>query len=249
MKSIGSFVILFFIAIPAWSASIYVRGGVAIEQSGNTTVTDRDCTNTNPPALFGCGTGVDGRTLGARGDSGSVHAFDVAIGTLLGDHARMELALTNRDLDLQAHANFTGVNGPQPVRAEGTSRALLLNGVWAFSERSDVQPFVFAGAGVARNELDDVRYSFPSIAPSAVTITRGGSATGMAWNAGAGVSMRMSRSLFVDVAIRYSDLGDVETDAGEATIIRPTRTLVLDIDGTHADAKTLGVAITLRWTR
>jgi opacity protein-like surface antigen len=249
MKSILSLVLLFFVAAPAFSASIYVRGGVAIEQSAEVTVSDRGCASTNPPALFGCGSGVDGRALGARGDYGSVHAFDLAIGTSFGEHARVELALTDRDLDLDAHANFTGVRGAQPVRADGASRALLLNGVWAFRERSDVQPFAFAGAGIARNELDDVRYAFPSIAPNAVTITRGGASTGVAWNAGAGVSMRMSRSFFVDVALRYADLGEVETDAGEATIIRPTRTLVLDIDGTRADAKTLGVAITLRWMR
>jgi opacity protein-like surface antigen len=242
-------ILLLLPTLPVSAASPYVRGGVAIEQSGDTTIADRDCASANPPALFGCGNGADGRTLGAHGDFGTVEAFDVAIGASLGDHVRVELALTNRDLDLGASANFTGVRGAQPVRAKGSSRALLLNGFWTCDNGADIQPFVFAGAGIARNEIDDVRYAFPSIAANAVTITQGGSSTGLAWNAGAGVSMRMASSLFVDVALRYTDLRDIETDAGDATIVRPARTIVLGIDGARANADTLGVAITLRWSR
>lgn len=242
MKSLTILLVLLSIpaAVSASAATMTLRGGVAVEQSGETTIVDRDCTSTAPPALFGCG-------IDARGNFGSVHAFDLAVGTSL-ERARIELAFTHRDLDLAASANFTGVRGAQPVRAEGASRALMVNGYWTFHD-GDIQPFVFAGAGIARNELEAVTYAFPSIGANAVTITRGGSSQGFAWNAGAGISMRMSESLFVDVALRYTDLGDLETDAGPAQIIRPTRTLLLDIDGTRATAETAGVAITLRWVR
>ncbi|HEX2834813.1 MAG TPA: outer membrane beta-barrel protein [Thermoanaerobaculia bacterium] len=243
MKSLTILLLLLSIpvlSLPAFAATLTLRGGVAVEQSGDTTVADRDCTSTAPPALFGCG-------IDARGDLGSVHAFDLAVGTS-SPRARIELAFTHRDLALAASANFTGVRGPQPVRADGTSRALMVNGYWS-CPHGDLQPFVFAGAGLARNELEAVTYGFPSIGANAVTITRGGASQGFAWNAGAGVSLRMSESLFVDVALRYTDLGDFETDAGPAQIIRPTRTLLLDIDGTRATAETAGVAITLRWVR
>ncbi|MGN6184373.1 MAG: outer membrane protein [Thermoanaerobaculia bacterium] len=239
--------ILLLMTLPLSAASIFVRGGAAVEQSGDTTIVDRDCTSTNPPALFGCGAGVDGRSLAARGDFGSVHAFDAAIGMQL-DRARVEVAFTHRDLDLAASANFTGVRGAQPVRASGSSRALMINGYWTFCD-DDIQPFVFAGAGLARNELGRLTYGFPSIAANAATITRGGQSQGLAWNAGAGVSMRIATSLFVDVSLRYTSLGDLETDAGEAQIIRPARTIVLPIDGTRATAETAGVAIQLRWVR
>jgi opacity protein-like surface antigen len=226
---------------PLSAASVFVRGGVSLEQSGDTAIVDRDCASTSPPALFGCG-------IDARGDFGSIEGAEIAGGASFG-RARVELAFTQRDLDLAASANFTGVRGAQPVRADGTSRALMLNGVWTLAEREGVQPFVFAGAGIARNELDAVTYAFPSIGANAVTITQGGTSEGLAWNAGAGVSLRMSQSLVVDVALRYTDLGDAETDAGQAQIIRPTRTLLLDIDGTRATAEAAGVAITLRWVR
>ncbi len=249
MKTALALVLLFCAAVPASAASLYVRGGVAIEQSDDTTLVDRDCASTTPPALFGCVDGADGRPLAARGDYGTVQGWELAFGTTLGARARLEAAWTSRDLDLGAGANFTGVHGPQPVRAEGRSQALLFNGVWTFQERADVQPFVLAGVGVARNALDPVVYSFPSIGAGSVTITQGGTSTGLAWNAGAGVSMRMSSSLFIDVALRYTDLGEVGTDAGDATIVRPTRTLVLAIDGTRGDAETLGVSIGVRWKR
>ncbi|HEX7809405.1 MAG TPA: hypothetical protein VF608_11785, partial [Thermoanaerobaculia bacterium] len=61
-------VLLLLSTLPVSAASPYVRGGVAIEQSGDTTLSDRDCASTNPPALFGCG-------IDARGGFGTVEAF------------------------------------------------------------------------------------------------------------------------------------------------------------------------------
>lgn len=234
---------------PLSAADLYVRGGISLEQSGPTTILDRDCTSTAPPALFGCGNGIDGLPLAARGDFGSVEGVDVALGTTLGDRARAELAFTSRELHLDAFANFIGVRGVQSVRAGGGSDAVMANVFWTAAERHDVQPFVFAGAGAARNTLDRVHYAFPSIDANAVTITRGGSHTGFAWNAGAGASFRVSRSLAVDVMLRYTDAGDVETDAGEAAIVRPNRTLSIAIDGTRGDLELFGLVVGVRWLR
>jgi len=239
-------ILLSFLTLPVFAATPFVRVAVGVEQSGDATLVDRDCTNTNPPALFGCGAGVDGRSLAARGDFGTVHPLEIAAGAAFG-RARVELAFAHRDLDFGAVANFTGVRGAQPVDADGKSRALMLNGYWTLCDHDDVQPFVFAGAGVARNELDRVHYAFPSIDANAATITRGGRHTGIAWNAGAGVALRLSERMFVDVALRYTRLGDIETEAGEATIIRPTRTLILNIDGTRGDVDAVGVVFGIRF--
>jgi opacity protein-like surface antigen len=246
MRFVPLFALLVLASFSALGGPIHVRAGGLLEQSDDVVVADRNCANTVPPALFGCGTGSDGRALAARGDLGNVAGIELGVGTTIGERLRLELNWTARDLDLAAQANFTGVTGVQPVHAEGRSQALLLNAAWLFRERDDVQPFVVAGAGIARNELEQVHYTFPTIGANAATIIQGGSTTGLAWNVGAGVSMRMTDTLFFDLSLRYTDLGDLETEAGDATIVRPTRTLTIPIDGTAATARMLGVSAGVR---
>jgi opacity protein-like surface antigen len=109
------------------------------------------------------------------------------------------------------------------------------------------RPFIAAGAGASRNEIEEVTYAFPGIGREAVTITRGGSHTDFAWTASAGLAIPVGERLAVDLAIRYSDLGEVRTDDGEATIVRPNRTFSLDIAGTRADLETLGAGVSVRY--
>ena len=49
------------------------------------------------------------------------------------------------------------------------------------------------------------------------------------------------------MALRYTELGKMKTDDGSATIIRPSRTFMLDIAGTRAALRTIGVSVSLRF--
>jgi opacity protein-like surface antigen len=240
------FLTLLFVSAHAFAASPYISLGGGFLRSNTTTLRDRDCSSTQPPALFGCGSGNDRRPLAARGDFGDSPLFRVAAG-LQSSRARVELELATRpSLDFDANANFTGVASPQPVRASGSSRSALLIVAREFGT-ARVRPFVAAGAGVARNETSSVRFNFPSIASDATTTIRGGAENSFAWTASTGATIALTSSLNVDVSFRYEDLGAVHTDAGAATIVRPTRTLTLDIAGTQARLRTGGIAIGLRW--
>lgn len=234
------------LAFPA-AAQLYVRGALGFEQSRDTTLRDRDCTATQPPALFGCGSGSDARPLGARGGFGGTPAIELGLG--YGSRARVELALTHRtEIDLDAEANFLGVSGRQPVRATGRSTAALVHGAIELARASwRIRPFVTAGAGMARNETDAITYAFPGIDPRAVTITPGGSHTNFAWSAGAGASIALSPSLALDIAFRTTDLGDLRAEDGEATIVRPRGTFPLAIAGTRAEVKTRGIVVAVRY--
>ena len=238
-------------AAPPASAEppLYVRVGAGYDESADTTLRDRDCRATEPPALFGCVDGPDGRSLGARGDFGETEAVDLGVGWEVSPRTRVELALVGRPgLALDAEANFLDVTEEQPVTADAESLAafvVLAHDLGPASWR--VRPFVAAGVGAARNEVDEVTYAFPGIAPGAVTVTQGGSHTGFAWTAAGGLAIPLGHSFVVDLAIRYSDLGEVRTDAGEATIVRPARTFTLDIAGTRADLDTLGAGLSLRY--
>lgn len=226
---------------------LYVRLGAGIEQSAGTTVADVDCSATQPPALFGCVDGSDGRKLAARGDFGATPSVSIAFGAEFG-RVRAEVELADRPrLDLDANANFLNVAGAQPVHADGRSRALMLNvsADVGFSG-SRVRPFMTAGAGVARNVVGPVTFTFPSIGLNARTTTAGGSHDAFAWNAGAGLSFRVTDRASIDLAVRHADLGRVQTDAGPATIVRPSRSLTIDIAPIDARLKTTGVDFGLR---
>jgi opacity protein-like surface antigen len=239
--------IIVFLCSFSIAAQPYARAGIGVETAGDATLLDRDCASTNPPALFGCGAGPDGAPFSARGKVDSGAAFELALGHERG-RTRAEVLLTSRSgFELDAQSNFTGVVGNQPVSAGLRSLSLMLAGVVDLApERWCIRPFVTAGAGVARNEMGRVLFTFPGIGPNAVTVTRGGSATGFAWTAGAGVTIALTNGLSIDVTARHTDLGEIHGDAGEATIVRPTRTLRLDIAATEMEWQTRGLSVLVR---
>ncbi len=243
MRALGIALLLLLVANPATAAQPYFRFGAGFERSNDTTQLDRDCSATTPPALFGCGVGIDGRALAARGDFGRTTAWELAGGLELTTRSRIELTLTHRgDLALDAQANFLGVTAEQPVKANARATSALVTGTFDAGRL-----FITAGAGVSRNELGAVTYAFPGIAPEAATITQGGTHVAFAWTAGVGKSIPITERLLLDLALRYTDPGSFRTNDGAATIIRPNRTLTLDIAGTNAQASTVGVSASLRW--
>jgi opacity protein-like surface antigen len=236
------FLALLFLPLTANAEStVFVRAGGGWERGGDTTVRDVQCRSTNPPALFGCG-------FRAEGEFGSAFVPEVAVGLEVSPRGRFELAVARRSMELDANANFLGVTGDQPVASEVRSTALLLGGAVDLAPASwRVRPFVMAGAGLARNEIDEVVYAFPGLGSQAVTVTRGGAYTELATVAGAGLTMPLSSSLSLDVAYRWTDLGEARTEAGAARIVRPTRELTIDVDATRADVQASGVSVSLRW--
>jgi opacity protein-like surface antigen len=248
MKTALSLTFTLLFTVSAFAAHAYIRIGAGRERGEPLTLRDDDCTSTAPAALFGCGNGNDGRPLDARGDLGQSTAWELSIGKHLGPHLRAELAFTARpDLTLNAQSNFLGVAGEQPVTAHGEAYSLLAS---AFVDLGPatwrVRPFITAGAGAARIHLGDVTYAFPAIANTATTVVPGGTYTGFAWTAGAGTALHLTPSLDLDLTLRYTDLGELHTDAGAATISRPSGIRQIDIDGTRADVRAIGAMISLR---
>lgn len=236
------------LATPAHAADLYLRSGFGYETSDDLVLEDVDCDAGAPAALFGCGAGNDGRPIAARGDLGATGVVELGAGVRIGDHLRLELALADRTgLDLEANANFPRVSTTQPVTADGRSVSAMLVAALDLGPASwRARPFVLAGAGAARNATSDVLFRFPSLAPNAVTVIQGGTHTDFAWTAGAGVSIRLSPANDLELAARWSDLGELRTDAGPATIVRSRGTFVVPVAPTHADVAVAGVAVSLR---
>ena len=247
MSRLVALLALCSLSLPMFAADGYLSLGGGWERSSSMTLTDADCSSTTPPALFGCGAGADERPFAARGDAGRTPVFELGAGRESG-RLRYGVTLSGRSgLSFDGESNFLGVTGEQPVRADIRSVALTADTAVTLAPQWRVHPLVTAGAGVARNSISHVVFRFPSIAEDAVTITQGGASTSFAWTAGAGASIAITSNLALDFTWRYTDLGDVETDAGSATIVRPTRRLEIEIAGTRMQLKTSGVVATVRW--
>jgi opacity protein-like surface antigen len=235
-------------------SGLYVRGGLGVDWSHETRFRDKDCAQTEPPALFGCQLGNDGRPIAARGDFGTPVALEAGIGYRLLPAFRTEALVSYRpDLDFSGRANFLNTPGAQPVYAEGDSLTGMLVGyldIAALGVPSigALEPFVGAGLGISRHHIESVDYHFPGLGAEASTITQGGAATTFSYLLTAGTALRLSERVRLDVSYRYSDLGEVETEAGPALITRSSGTFDLGIAGTKADLRTQGIAASFRFT-
>ena len=202
----------------------YVRGGAGIDWSPDADFHDQDCGSKVPAALFGCGTGSDGRALGAYGDFGNLQAFDAAVGLQPQNWLRTDLSLTYRpEIRYEGQANFLRVAGGQPVTGDARELAFMLN---LFLEMNELlhlglerfSPYLGAGAGLSYNQLGEMTYSFPGQVRHKISITPSGYATNIAYMATVGTGVRLSRKVQLDLSYRYSDLGEIRTDSGNMSM-------------------------------
>lgn len=237
------------VVIPA-QAEPYLRLGLGADGSVPADFRDRDCSSTQPPALFGCGEGRNGSSLGSEGSFGNGVVLDAGLGYRVNRWLRVEGLFSYRpSYDYSGQANFNQVALPQPVSANLSSVAGFGVGYLDLPSIGKVRPFLGAGVGVARNRISAVSYEFPTLASAASTTIAGGTTTGVAWLLTAGVEIPLNDRLSLDLAYRYTDLGKVKTDAGSATIVRPAPvgTFNLDIAGTQSALQTHGAMLTLRY--
>jgi opacity protein-like surface antigen len=229
-------------------AGAYARFGVGLDDPQGSRFRDDDCSSTEPPALFGCVNGDDDRPLGARGDFDTTVVLDAALGYRFTPWLRAEALLSWRpSMDFSGQSNFIGAGNNQPVRGSLSSLAGFGVAYIDLPRIGSLQPFLGAGLGVARNRLGSMRYAFPSLSAEATTTTPGGSSTDLAYLLTAGLSLPLGERLDLDLAYRYTDLGQVQTSSGEAGVVRASGSRRIAIGGTKADLRNHGVMLSLRY--
>lgn len=227
---------------------LYIKGGSSMDWSQSTRFRDIDCESTVPPALFGCVAGNDGQPIGARGDFGRAETLDLALGYQLSQLWRFEAVLSYRpEVDFSGGANFLNVPAEEPVSSQGRSSSGFVVAYVDLPRVWRVRPFLGAGLGASHNRSAAMDYRFPGLSSEAATVTPGGSQLDLAWLATFGAALPLTQTLTLDVSYRYSDLGNMETDEGEATIIRSSGTFPLNIGGTEAPLVTDSVTVSLRY--
>jgi opacity protein-like surface antigen len=231
---------------------VYIRGLMGLGGSFDTTFEDTDCSSSSPAAYFGCGTGQDGRPLGAYGDFGRTALLEAGLGIEVTDYLRVEAVLDYRPgFAFDGNANFLRAGADQPVSGEVTQMGVMafayFEPLTALGYVTPIKPFIGAGAGASWNEIGEMTYKFPALRQPRYSQMPGGTNTSFAWSVVGGAAYDISDRLTLDISYRYSDLGEVRTDEGTLFIQRSSSTLEIPIAETKANLTEQSIAASFRW--
>lgn len=177
----------------SFSAIVYAEGGYVSGNIGAAILSDIDVTDSTVPGL----------TVELESDTGL--AFGIALGYGFDNNMRIEgeLAYQKNDVDkIGAFGVSVDANG------DTSSLAFLLNGYYDFVNDSALTPFISAGIGFAKVEINDF---------SVMGVTLGSEDdTVFAYQVGAGVGYAVTEKTTLDLKYRYFGTADPEFDTTEA---------------------------------
>ena len=236
----------------AAAGDFYLRAAIGVDRPAETAFTDRDCANTSPAALYGCGRGGDGAPLRSVGEFATAAALELGFGYAATRALRLEVAAEYRPrLAFEGRANFLEPGRRQSVVSDLSSLSAMLAAYvdlpgLGVPRLGPFSPFVGAGVGAARTRIGETRMTFPRT----TTIVPGAGRTGAAWMVTAGLSAALSERTTLDFAWRYTDLGEVRTGRGEGRVVwrdGSGEPLLLDLAATRAKLRSHGLRLSLRY--
>ena len=234
------------------SGSFYLRAGVGLDWSRDTRFTDRDCTSDTPDALYGCREGPDGAPLNSSGDFGTMVGVEVGAGLFATPFLRIETTVLHHpSITFEGRANFLESTRRQDVEADlsilsAMFAAYLDLTALGMPSLGPLSPFVGAGAGPSRIDIDETRMEFPQTR----TIVPGDSRTNLAWMLTAGVAAPLANNVILDVSWRYTDFGTVETGRGAGRVVwrdGSREPVDLNLAETRADLSSHGTWASVRY--
>jgi len=238
----------YFVQAEGW----YWRGNLGYEWSREADFSDSDCSATNPPTLFGCVKGGDGRPLGAYGNFGRFPSAELAVGRRLFPWMRADLALSYRfNMRFEGNANFLAVGQRQPVSATADSFSGMLKFFVDFHGFSAgifgrFQPYAGCGAGWAYNRIGQMTYLFPENQRAhKISVIPSGDRNNFAFTFTLGTGLVLTEKIILDIAYHYMDLGVVGTSPGN--MYMDTRPDGIAISDVWAPLKVQGVAVGMRY--
>ena len=232
------------------SADFYFRAGVGLDWSEETQFKDKDCMS--PRNVYGCGPGNDGAPLRSIGDFGTMIGFEAGFGYVATPFLRLEAAVQSRpSISFEGRANFRQLSGRQDVSADVSTDSFIIAGYLDLSELGvprlgPFSPFLGAGAGLSRIEIEETRQDFPIT----TAIIPGGRRFNLAWMLTAGVASPLRKNVTLDLAWRYTDFGMVETGRGTGYVVWRDGSrdpLELDLAETRARLSSHGIQASVRY--
>lgn len=231
----------------------YFRGSIALDHYNDTVFMDSYCPSGTPAALYGCGTGSDSLPYSTKGGFDQFRSIEIGLGLSTRSNFRFEFLVEYQpSVDFTGNTNFLPQELQQSVTAELSSISSLIIGFLDFPQtkllgKSKIVPYIGAGFGVARNQIDTTTMNFPAT----VTVVPGGTQTSITWMASLGLSMDVSAKAKLDLGLRYTDLSRVRTARGEGSVswrsgVRSP--LLLDLGRTEAELEGYSLRLSFRYS-
>ena len=244
------------------ASGLYLRAGIGSERSRDTRFLDKDCSLESHgnaggfQSLYGCNTGWDGLQYGSSGDFGNMPGFELGAGYVVSPLLRIEALIQQRSsFSFEGKSNFIDGVLKEDASAEVSALSAMLAAYvdlveFGASPIGVFRPFVGAGFGHSRIRVSDMQIQFP------VTTTHvpDGEKTDFAWMLSAGASVPLTERVTMDFAVRYTDLGSVETGRGGGIVkypdterYRDREDIPLNLPETAADLTSIGFWVSLRY--
>ena len=240
----------------------YLSAGVALIRARDTRFADG--ADAGHAALYGSRDRFDAGNLG---DGLQVH---LAAGVRLPYRLRAQLEFgLARGLGWRGNTNYHASGGRQPSQATLDTRQLLLAGFrdfpgWEIAPGRLAQPFLGAGLGITDYRLSGYVQRFPEPDDPQGSLRRGpggeipftalpgGRGRTFTWMLTAGIAIPVGGNIHLDLSYRYTDAGEIGTDAGDIAIVRyredgARREIPVRINGTSADYRTHSLLAALRF--
>jgi opacity protein-like surface antigen len=155
-----------------------------------------------------------------------------------GPRVELELAYRNNEVDSFGPSGSVG-----PGAGSLNATTLMANAFYDFDTGTRVTPYVGVGIGGADVKADDIRRDIPS--SSCCTGIVSGGSTGWAWQAIAGVAIRMTNQLSLTLDYRYLASPNVKYDYGTGCF--PNGTGCISRGNLEQDYTSQAVTVGLRW--
>jgi opacity protein-like surface antigen len=197
MKKLGLLLscLIFF----AFSDLVYAQGPYVSGKIGVGLVPDYNLTIYQAPVALRDNIEVESDLGGALG---------VAVGYGFKNNIRLEGEVTYQKNHLNK-AIASAYNAEVALVGHTTSFAFLANGYYDFANKSALTPFISAGIGVARIQMNE------TMAPMGPTLIYGAHSTHdtvFAYQIGAGISYAFSKKIAIDGTYRYFGTSDPKYD-------------------------------------
>ena len=203
--------------------------------------------STSPAALYGCGRGNNGTSLGTEGDFGSAAGAEIGLGYFVTPKLRLETTVAYRPrVAFEGSANFVQTSADQSVSADLWSMSGIIAAYSDFAAYGPFRLFAGSGAGLHYIDISNFRMEFPRTE----TIVPNGRNVDFTAMLAAGVATSLSDKITLDLAWRYVDWGIVETGRATGQVIwkdGSREPLELDLAETWAMLRGQGLRVSLRY--
>ncbi len=184
-------------------------------------------------------------TGGDLDDIGNGGMVGGGLGWRFNDWLRAEATVTWRGGLQLNDSDGSGYSYRADVRSTAGMVSLLVDVPWRLGP---LQPFAGAGIGVAHNTVGAITQT-SSLGGLPVTENDpGGSHTGFAWSATAGLAWPITANLTAELAYRYIDLGKLRTSAGNSQFSVGTASIVIPTGGVEGNLRGQEALLALRWS-